>query len=500
MQGTKKELSREYLEAIFNMAKTYLTDSEWEALHQRAFPAAGGKARQKQRREREEAKVEYADRLLQAISEGNFVQGTSAEEPLVFFVGASPSMTDLAREQPLAGTAGRVFKTRYIKPLGLSEKQIAVDNIVPQVLIEKEDSTKARTPNEEEFTDWLPHIKRQIEKKKPKIVIALGHTTASALGDLAHFTLPHPVALQKLGDSGELDRKLEQIQKALEKALPSASHVHVPGPLNDEEEEATPLVLGATGGPAAFWTGPGNPMGIIPGRARGFRAYGPRFFELPEFPWRYIKEQMGKQYPEWTAENEEKISQKVHLLEHIYDHIKFEKIAYEKIWEELMQMSDPDNRSLAQMLEEMAGQTMQQPLLDTEHMQKVNKHLSKQHAIIKADEEKRLVYGVVLEPETMDAQEDIMSASEIEAAAHFYLMNSGVVGLEHSQPADAKVAESFIAPVTFEMGDQIVKEGSWIMAVKILNDETWQAVKERELNSFSVGGFGIREPIEEKEE
>ncbi|MBW2672593.1 MAG: hypothetical protein JRD89_04140, partial [Deltaproteobacteria bacterium] len=116
-------------------------------------------------------------------------------------------------------------------------------------------------------------------------------------------------------------------------------------------------------------------------------------------------------------------------------------------------------------------------------------------AIIKADEEQRLVYGVVLEPDTVDTQGDTISADEIEAAAHRFLVKSRVVGDRHSKRAKAEVVESYIAPMDFEWGGQKVKKGSWILGVHISDGRLWQAVKKGEYTGFSVGGFGIREEV-----
>lgn len=109
--------------------------------------------------------------------------------------------------------------------------------------------------------------------------------------------------------------------------------------------------------------------------------------------------------------------------------------------------------------------------------------------IFKAIEEKRLVTGVVMEPGEFDAHGDITMADEIENAAYVYMLNSQVVGDQHSQPAPAKIVESYIAPQDLTIGDQAVKEGSWVMTVKVEDDEMWEAVKSGDYTGFSIGGF-----------
>jgi hypothetical protein len=117
--------------------------------------------------------------------------------------------------------------------------------------------------------------------------------------------------------------------------------------------------------------------------------------------------------------------------------------------------------------------------------------------VFKSDDDKRIVYGVVLTPDEVDAQEDWLTKEDIEQTAHDYLVNARVVGSRHSNPIDASVVESYIAPTDFyaegQYGNQLVKKGSWVMAVKISDDSEWDKVKKGEYTGFSVGGFGTRE-------
>jgi len=115
--------------------------------------------------------------------------------------------------------------------------------------------------------------------------------------------------------------------------------------------------------------------------------------------------------------------------------------------------------------------------------------------IIKTDIEQQIVTGVVLEPDTIDAQGDIISGSEIEGAAHRFLKDSRVVGLKHLVEAPANIVESHIAPIDFDFNGAKILKGSWIISVKINDDKLWEEVKAGGINSFSIGGFGIREDL-----
>jgi len=113
--------------------------------------------------------------------------------------------------------------------------------------------------------------------------------------------------------------------------------------------------------------------------------------------------------------------------------------------------------------------------------------------ISKLDEEKHIVYGVVLEPESEDTQGDVISAEEIEKTAHLFMMRARRIGLSHRRRIEAFPVESFLAPVNFSFENQPVKKGSWVLGVKIFDEQIWQDVKAGFLGAFSVGGFGTRE-------
>ena len=103
--------------------------------------------------------------------------------------------------------------------------------------------------------------------------------------------------------------------------------------------------------------------------------------------------------------------------------------------------------------------------------------------------------GVVLEPDTMDAQGDIIDKETIEVAAHKFLVDARTVGNRHVEKASADVVESFIAPFDFTFEGETVLKGSWIISVKVNDPILWKEIKENDLNAFSIGGFGVREDI-----
>ena len=113
--------------------------------------------------------------------------------------------------------------------------------------------------------------------------------------------------------------------------------------------------------------------------------------------------------------------------------------------------------------------------------------------IIKLDEEQRIAYGVVLEPETEDSQGDVIGVEEIERTAHGFLLESRRIGLGHTRKILAAPVESFVAPADFKFGNEEIKKGSWVLGVKIFDEQIWRDVNAGLFQSFSVGGFANRD-------
>ncbi|TQF08513.1 N-6 DNA methylase, partial [Myxococcus llanfairpwllgwyngyllgogerychwyrndrobwllllantysiliogogogochensis] len=111
-------------------------------------------------------------------------------------------------------------------------------------------------------------------------------------------------------------------------------------------------------------------------------------------------------------------------------------------------------------------------------------------------DDERYVLGVVLEPETVDAQGDLYSAAEIRQAAHRFMEEFGGLGLMHQMRVNGhvKVLESYLAPVDFVLGEVQVRKGTWLLAVRVLSDELWGRVKDGQLTGFSIGGTARRLP------
>jgi len=119
------------------------------------------------------------------------------------------------------------------------------------------------------------------------------------------------------------------------------------------------------------------------------------------------------------------------------------------------------------------------------------------------DVKKQILYCVVSEPNTEDLQGDVLDLDEIEKMAHNYLLDYRVVGDSHSKKrngkvvkADAGIVESFIAPVDFQVGNETISKGSWVVAIKVNDPKLWAEVEKGDITGVSIGGTGERHGIE----
>lgn len=112
--------------------------------------------------------------------------------------------------------------------------------------------------------------------------------------------------------------------------------------------------------------------------------------------------------------------------------------------------------------------------------------------ILKANNDKKTVIGVVLQPEVVDAQGDIISEEVIEKAAEDFLARfnkATKLGFMHTNFSKKfELLQSYIAPSDIVIGTTIIKKGSWIMKVRVIDAKVWKLVKEGKVTGFSIGG------------
>lgn len=127
------------------------------------------------------------------------------------------------------------------------------------------------------------------------------------------------------------------------------------------------------------------------------------------------------------------------------------------------------------------------------------------------DEDERIFFAIVLEPYPKNAEEgdgegDIYTRKDIEFAAHYWMENFGSVGLMHETLIDDKVSvlETYLAPISFTVkryngNEKKVKKGTWLLKLRINDDDLWTDVKDGELTGLSIGGIAAYEELDSDE-
>lgn len=333
----EKGRSMAYLEHALRLAKDQLPGWAWAVIHQAARSHAGGK--------NSNADLTKNERSESTGDTCTFEADTLDGVRVVFVVDESNEL-EKARGRLLVGADGVTFRDVYLKAIDVPRSQVAICTVP-------------------EF--------RKMKTDKP--TIALGKSAKKKIGKKAHVSMPHPTAVRKKGDSGEVARKSATVRRILTKM--------------DR---------------------------VVYNKTKGTEANGP----------------------------------------------------------------------------------------------------SKLVEIAKADEEKQIVYGVVLDPYRVDAHGDLVPPAEVEKTAHGFVAKSRIIGLQHKEMADATLIESWLVPYPSDadykaamkgephkasrmaFGDDEVHSGAWIVGTK-LGDAEWQAVKEGKITAYSIGGVGKRRQMSESE-
>ena len=108
------------------------------------------------------------------------------------------------------------------------------------------------------------------------------------------------------------------------------------------------------------------------------------------------------------------------------------------------------------------------------------------------DDPERIVFGIVAEPHEEDSEGDWETAEDIQKALYSFMESGAIFKMNHKGGAvDAHLLEAFIAPVDYEIGDEAIKKGSWVQAIRV-DAETFQKTQDGTLTGFSMAGTAIR--------
>ena len=119
------------------------------------------------------------------------------------------------------------------------------------------------------------------------------------------------------------------------------------------------------------------------------------------------------------------------------------------------------------------------------------------------NEDQKLATFVVLEPQdddgmTTDGHNDWYSAIEVEKACHNFNRFCRKANLLHLVETDSfEFVESYITKAAMVLGDQYIKEGTWLATCYFKDDDLWEGVKDGTFNGLSIQGYASTQPIED---
>jgi uracil-DNA glycosylase family 4 len=491
--------SQEFLEEIWAEAKKYLPGWLYASLFQNARARAGGRAKGRH----------YAERKLKEPT----IKSAGPQDAPIAFITLSPTKIETARKELLVGQAGAVFNKSYLEPLGLKRSEVLILAAIPESISTLEDDI---------VDDWRDWLNKELETKKPMVVVALGSQAGEILEDRCDFILPHPQSIYKHKDSGEVSRKLKQIKthlklsvtKSLDDWADTWSHRLPESGKGEFVFKQNELLFEGQNGYWGFEYASCTESEVSP------------IYKDAKKTSKFGNLDVGTYELGIAKENHIEIFLDGKHLNGRYL-IKQAPETGDQKW--LIDKSDDNTPSfesakLADTISELRrsnqkylfwGKPGEHELYDV-CTGKVIKHSYVK--ITKADTDKQIVYGVVVDPYGLhgkpagDAHNDWMPPSEIEKSAHGYMKSSRVIGLQHSKKANATVVESWLEPypnkkeylkamqgkahriTRKKFGDDVLHSGAWVLGAELGNAE-WKLYEEGKINAFSPGGFGMRKPL-----
>lgn len=114
------------------------------------------------------------------------------------------------------------------------------------------------------------------------------------------------------------------------------------------------------------------------------------------------------------------------------------------------------------------------------------------------NEDLKQVLFVVMVPDEVDAHGDVTSVQEVQKACHNFNEHCRKANLFHLVETDSfSIAESYIAPVDFVLGEKIVKSGTWLANLQIHDDDVWKLVKAGDICAVSINAIASVETLNE---
>lgn len=202
------------------------------------------------------------------------------------------------------------------------------------------------------------------------------------------------------------------------------------------------------------------------------------------------------------ADLEEGALRSVDIRMHAFFQSEFSNDEEEAMGVTRQQVADAHALVMLEMLDRGIAHDTEDSLTDLaqDTVKRLSKLAKREVRFTKQDdtEDERFVFGVVLVPDEVDAQQDTYTAEEIRKAAHSFMeFFGGRVKLMHQgSPVEGiKVLETYLTKVEETHAGETFPIGTWLLAVRVVDDDLWQMVQTGAFQGFSIGGTAVKEPI-----
>lgn len=116
------------------------------------------------------------------------------------------------------------------------------------------------------------------------------------------------------------------------------------------------------------------------------------------------------------------------------------------------------------------------------------------------NEELMQVTYVVMVPDEVDLHGDTTSEEEVRKACHNFNKYCQKANLFHLVETETfEFLESYISITDFILGEVLVKAGTWLCTLQILDSDLWALIKSGEVNGVSIGALAKVEVLDEEE-
>jgi hypothetical protein len=123
----------------------------------------------------------------------------------------------------------------------------------------------------------------------------------------------------------------------------------------------------------------------------------------------------------------------------------------------------------------------------------------KKEIVKSVNEELKQATFIVMVPDEVDLHGDITSEEEVRKACFNFNKHCRQSNLLHlAKTATFEFAESYIAPVDFQIDDITVKKGTWLATVQVNDDGLWDLIKDGQINGLSIGADAYIEELDDE--